>query len=78
MSIRLVAQGYNQTLGYHYFTSNKQTVLRLLMVISRVLGLKIYQFDVKNSYVNATIEEKVIMKPPKGIELITEIDPDEL
>eukprot|EP00121_Abeoforma_whisleri_P005056 Awhi_evm1s4572 len=75
---RLVAQGYDQKLGYDYFQSSSpvmsKPMIRLLLSIAQVLNLNAYQADVKNAYLNSSVKEDIYLKPPHGMNLLDEVN----
>jgi len=69
---RFVARGFNQVKGSDYqetySPTMKLTTLRLLLAFAAQKGIKLKQLDVKTAYLNATIEEEVFIKQPRGFE----------
>ena len=65
---RLVAKGYTQTYGIDYsetfFPIAKIDIIRVLFSIATNKDWPLYQFDVKNAFLNGEIEEEVYMKAP--------------
>jgi len=69
---RLVAKGFTQTYGIDYletFTSvAKLNSIRVLLIIAVNLDWPFQRLDVKNAFLNGTLEEEVYMDPPPGFE----------
>jgi Reverse transcriptase (RNA-dependent DNA polymerase) len=68
---RLVAKGYTQTYGIDYhetFTSvTKMNIVRILLSIAVNNGWTLHQMDVKNVFLQGTLEEEeVYMNLPPG------------
>ena len=67
---RLVAKGYTQKYGIDYEDTfaPKATMNTIQVLISLAANLNwpLRQFDVKNIFLNGTIDEEVYMDPPPG------------
>nr|GEU29115.1 hypothetical protein [Tanacetum cinerariifolium] len=66
----LVVQGFRQTEGIDYFDTYapvaRITTIRLFLAIPAIHNLVIHQMDVKTTFLNGDLDEKVYMKQPKG------------
>lgn len=71
---RLVAVGSSQVPGRDYNETHspvvKIKVIRTLLAISCLLGLKVEQIDVNTAFLNGTLSETNFMKLPKGFEQV--------
>jgi Reverse transcriptase (RNA-dependent DNA polymerase) len=69
---RLVAKGYTQIYGIDYHKTfapvAKMNIVRILFSIAINNGWNLYQMDVKNVFLQGTLEEKVYMNLPPGHE----------
>ena len=69
---RIVAQGNRQIEGVNYFDTSSPVMklesMRALIQIANIFKLKIHQADVNNAYLNATLQETVLCRMPKGFE----------
>lgn len=67
---RLVAQGYAQKYGTDfgevYAPVAMQTTLRVLLTVAGQRRLHVRHIDVKNAYLNGTLEEEIFMRQPPG------------
>jgi len=70
---RLVAQGYTQEYGIDYeevfAPVARQTTFRTLLAVAGKEGLTVRHFDVKNAFLNGTLDETIYMAQPKGFEV---------
>jgi hypothetical protein len=69
---RLVAQGYSQKEGIDYEETfapvARLEAIRILLAFVVAKGFKLYQMDVKSSFLNGVIEQEVYVKQPPGFE----------
>nr|GEV75679.1 hypothetical protein [Tanacetum cinerariifolium] len=74
---RLVAQGRTQEEGINYkevfAPVARIEAIRLFLAYASFMGFMVYQMDVKNAFLNGTIEEEVYVYQPPGFE-----DPDKV
>nr|GEW69960.1 zinc finger, CCHC-type [Tanacetum cinerariifolium] len=67
---RLVIQGFKQKSGIDYFDTyaavTRISTTRLLIVMASIHNLIIHQMDVKTTFLNGELEEKVYMNQPLG------------
>jgi len=66
---RIVAKGYSQKYGVDYYQTfapvARLETIRLLMAIAVQYGLKVHQIDVMTAYLNARLDEEVVMEIPE-------------
>ena len=71
---RLVAKGYTQKYGIDYEDTFapvvKMNTIQVLISLAANLNWPLRQFDVKNAFLNGTIDEEVYMDPPPGMRCI--------
>ena len=69
----LVAKGYRRKKGIDYFDTYapvaRITSVRVLLVLTSVFSLHVYQIDVKTAFLNVDLYEEVHMEQPKGFVL---------
>ena len=69
---RLVAKGYNQEEGIDFdetFTLvARLEAIRMLLVYASYMNFKLFQMDVKSTFLNGFIEEEVHIEQPPGFE----------
>ncbi|GJS10359.1 zinc finger, CCHC-type containing protein [Tanacetum coccineum] len=67
---RLVIQDFRQKEGIDYFDTYAKvariTTIKLLLALATIHNLVVHQMDVKTTFLNDDLEEKVYMKQPKG------------
>ena len=67
---RLVAKGYAQTYGIDYDETfnpvTKMTIVRIVIALATMKGWNLWQMDVKNAFLNGSLQEKVYMHQPQG------------
>ncbi|GJT60792.1 zinc finger, CCHC-type containing protein [Tanacetum coccineum] len=67
---RLVIQGFGQKSGIDYFNTYapvaRISTIRLLIAMASIHNLIIHQMDVKTTFFNGELEEKVYMNQPQG------------
>ena len=67
---RLIAQGYSQMEGVDYDETFAPVAhiesIRILLTLACHLKFKIYQMDVKTTFLNRLLKEDVYMAQPKG------------
>ena len=68
--VRLVVKGYRQKEGLDYIDTyspvTRITSIRMLLALAAVHDLKIYQIDVKTTFLNGELEEEIYMEQPEG------------
>ena len=68
----MVAQGYTQVKGIDFYETFSLVVrlefLRLLLSIACHIGFKLFQMDVKNTFLNSILHKEVYVELPKVIE----------
>ena len=71
---RLVAQGYTQIEGINFdeiFTHvARLESICLLLVIECHIGFKLFQMDVKHTFLNGILNEKAYFEQPKGLKTL--------
>jgi hypothetical protein len=69
---RLVSQGYSPKKGINYEETFAPVaclqVIMILRAFSLAKGFKLYQIDVKSSFLNGVLEEEVFVRQPPGFE----------
>ena len=67
---RLVAQGYSQMEGVDYDETfspvARMETVRILLALACHLKFKLYQMDVKTTFLNRPLKEDVYVAQPKG------------
>ena len=70
--VRLVAKGYNQEEGIDYDETYAPVVrleaIRMLLSFASYKNFKLYQKDVKSTFLNGFFEEEVYVEQPPGFE----------
>ena len=70
--VRLVAKSYNQEEGIDYDVTyapiERLEVIRILFTYASYMNFKLYQMDVKSTFLNGFIEEEVYVQQPLGFE----------
>jgi hypothetical protein len=81
---RLVAQGFAQR-PYDSFNPHEvsspvvhKDSLRLFLSVSAAQGLRVYQADVKNAFLQAPLSERIYMRAPRGYSSSTETGEEEI
>nr|GEY09692.1 retrovirus-related Pol polyprotein from transposon TNT 1-94 [Tanacetum cinerariifolium] len=71
---RLVAQRYSQEEGIDYDETfapvARMEAIRIFLAFSTYMTFKVYQMDVKSSFLNGKLKEEVYVKQPPGFESI--------
>lgn len=69
---RLVAKGYSQVEGWDFYETYASVArlesIRILLVYVTYHGFKLYQMDVKSTFLNGPIKEEVYVEQPPGFE----------
>ena len=72
---QLVAQGYTQVEGVDFdesfFPIARLESIRILMSIACTMNFKLFQMDVKCTFLNGYLNEEVFVKQPKGFKILT-------
>jgi hypothetical protein len=67
---RLVAQGYSQVEGLDFGETfapvARLEAIRILLAFAASKGFKLYQMDVKSSFLNGVIQEELYVRKPPG------------
>ena len=73
---RFVAKGFSQVFGKDFWETYSPTTrlstIRILMSLAISKNYQLIQMDIKTAYLNAPIEEDVVIKQPEGFELLDE------
>ncbi|GKE31551.1 retrovirus-related pol polyprotein from transposon TNT 1-94 [Tanacetum coccineum] len=69
---RLVAQGYSQEEGINYdeifAPAARMEAIRIFLAFATYMNFKVYQMDVKSTFLNGKVKEEVYVKQPPGFE----------
>ncbi|GKA59073.1 retrovirus-related pol polyprotein from transposon TNT 1-94 [Tanacetum coccineum] len=69
---RLVAQGYSQEEGIDYdeifAPAARMEAIRIFLAFATYMNFKVYQMDVKSTFLNGKVKEEVYVKQPPGFE----------
>jgi hypothetical protein len=75
---RLVCKGYAQIEGIDfeetYAPVSRMEAIRLLLAYACSKNVKVYQMDVKSSFLNGELEEEVHIEQPEGFQLLENTD----
>ena len=67
-----MAQGYTQVEGVDFdelfATVARLESIRILLSIACIMDFKLYQMDVKSTFLNGLLQEEVFVKQPKGFQ----------
>ncbi|WJZ95597.1 hypothetical protein VitviT2T_014356 [Vitis vinifera] len=70
---RLVAKGFKQRNGVDYYDTfapiTRIASIRLVIALTSIHNLVIYQMDVKTAFLNGDLEEEIDMEQPKGFKV---------
>ena len=70
---RFVAKSFSQVFGKGFYetysTTTRLSAIRILMCLAICNDYQLKQMDIKTAYLNAPIEEDVVIKQPEGFEL---------
>lgn len=70
---RLVARGYSEQPGVDYFETFAAVIrpesVRLLIALSKLRNLNLFQVDIGNAFLNATLDEEIYLDIPRGFAL---------
>ena len=70
---RFVARGFSQKEGIDYDETFAPvahfTSIHTIIALAAAMGWKLYQMDVKTTFLNGEIEEEVYIEQPKGFEV---------
>ena len=68
--VRLVIKGYNQNEGLDYFdtysTVTRINFIRIVLAISALRNLEVYQMDVETAFLNVDLDEEIYMEQLEG------------
>jgi hypothetical protein len=72
--LSLVPQGYSQKTGIDYEETfalvPRLEAIRILLAFSVAKGFRLYQMDVKSTFLNVFLEEEVYVRQPPGFESV--------
>ena len=67
---RLVIKGYKQTESLDYFDTYSHVTrinsIRMVLAITTLRNLEVYQMDVKTTFLNVDLDEEIYMEQPGG------------
>ena len=71
LKARFVAHGFRQQYGKDYHSTYAPTIykptLRMLLSLACKRGMKFKQFDVTGAFLQAFLEHKIYLRPPKEV-----------
>ena len=71
---RLVCKGYSQIEGVEFEETFAPVAcmeeIRIFLAFSFSKGFKVYQMDVKSTFLNGELKEEVYMEQPEGFDLV--------